>query len=119
MEEYYERHWPGNPQKALLVSLPKPVDNRRIERRNAAIVFLRFRSKLPYRMIAKVVGESYGSVRRVCKRVLEYGLYQEFNGRRRPKSILKKNLESYRKRYRMFLRGEINKLDEAFKFGGK
>ena len=119
MEEFYQRHWPGNPQKPLLVSLPKPpVDNMKVSRRNAAIVFLRFRSHLSYRQIAQVVKEGYRAVRSVCKKQLNRG-YEEFNGRRRPRSAAKKfksSLELYRKRYRMYLRGEFKGPDEAFKF---
>ena len=119
MEEFYQHHWPGNPQKPLLVSLPKPTENRKVGRRNAAIIFLRFTCRFSYRQVAQVVEESYGSVRRVCKRVLKYDdFYQEFNGRGR-RSLsknFKRSLEFYRKRYRMFLKGEVETLAEAFKW---
>ena len=121
LEEYYQHHWPGNPQKPLLVSLPKPAENMKVSRRNATIVFLRFKCYLPYRKIAQVVEEGYDAVRRVCKRhSSKYpDFYKEFNGRKRPRipaENWERSLKLYRKRYRMYLRGEFKGPDEAFKF---
>ena len=120
-DEFYRRHWPGNPQKPLLVSLPKPAENVKVTRRNAAIIFLRFQSHLSYRQISGIVDEGYDAIRRLCKtQILKYPkFYQEFNGRSRPRSMAKKFknlLPLYRNRYRMFLRRDIEKLEEAFKF---
>ena len=121
MEEYYRRHWPGNPQKPLLVSLPKPAENMKVTRRNSAIFFLRFTSHLSYRQIAQVVKEGYRAVRTVCKRQSSMypDVYKDFNGRGRPRSTaknFKSCLELYRKRYRRFLRGEFKGAEDAFKF---
>ena len=121
MEEFYRNHWPRNPQRSLLVSLPKPIRNQKLERRNITIIHLRFTSHLTYMQIAEVIEESYGPVRRRCKRVIEQsqGVYKDFDGRKRPRIMsknFKRQLQLYRERYRKYLRGEFNTVDEAFRF---
>ena len=69
MKEYRRRHWKGNPQTLLLVEGgPPAVDEARVEARTRqAVVFLRFKARLSYDQVAKVVGMSHGFVYKLCK----------------------------------------------------
>ena len=106
-EEYIDKHYPGNPQ-TLLFNQSKLLDPRR---ERAAINFLRFRIKLPIRLIANIVGRSTGHVYNICKKTGTIKV-----------SYIPKNQKfpchTYRKRFQAFMRGEYREPKEAFRFRG-
>ena len=124
IEYYYRKKWPGNPQRPLFTPTKPDFTVKenmllREARLRQAMTFLRFKSKLPYKSIAKVVGRSYKFVYNHCKRLEE--IHYNFDGRRIPtkKEIhknFKRSINMYRKRFEAFSDGNIGTVKEAFTF---
>ena len=120
VEYYYRNKWPGNPQPPLFSPVKPEFVKLRDARLRQTMTFLRFKSKLPYKWIAQIVGRSYKFVYSHCKG-LEDQLHLNFDGRRVPRkkilhSNFKRSLRTYRKRFHAFLEGKIESVEEAFTF---
>jgi len=102
-KEYIDHHFPGNPQTVLM---PPPIADPTRDR--AAINFLRYRIKLPFRQIAKIVGRSKGYV---IKWATTHGRGEGYRGMRVNPGTLRK----YRERFRGWIEGRYDTLEEAFR----
>lgn len=120
MKEYRRKHWEGNPQTLLLVEGgPPALDQARVEARTRrAVVFLRFKARLSYDQVAKVVGMSHGFVYKLCKSLDHL---PDFDGRyarmkKRRAKAFNKNLKEYQDRFQAWLDGKYERIEEAFRF---
>lgn len=96
LKEGIAKHSHGNPQSRLT-----PVDPRRDK---AAINFLRHRLHLPIRQICRIVDRSAPYVLKACGAT-------GFRGRR----VKAETLEIYRERFKGWMIGRYETLEEAFK----
>lgn len=97
-KEYVDHHWKGNPQSTF--PLPAIADPHRDR---AAIMFLRYRVKLPLSQIARIVNRSLGYVHKACGS-------SDF----RASKVNVKMLRLLKERFHGFIQGRYETPKEAF-----
>lgn len=108
MDEYVQRHYPGNPQGVLADEPETEIDGSLFTREKAGVVFLKVKCRLSIRQIAKVTYLSRSAIYRILKEegVKSKPAYQK-------KNTFEVNL--WRERWMLFKRGMGP--EEAFNFG--